>query len=275
MAGPVSEQGPVGMADALGGRSALVTGGGRGIGAATARALAAAGARVVVSARSADQIDAVAAQIRDAGGTAMALPADVTDAAALETMIADADDRLGGIDILVNNAGTASSSPLHRTTLDEWHRMLELNATSAFVATRAVLPGMLTRGSGRIVMIASVAGLHGARYIAAYAASKHAMVGLMRSVAAEIDGTGVTCNAICPGYVDTPMTEGTIATITQRTGRTREQAVAAILETGSQTRLISPDEVAAAVLRLCGPEGDALNGETLVIDGNDERGTGA
>jgi NAD(P)-dependent dehydrogenase (short-subunit alcohol dehydrogenase family) len=114
-------------------------------------------------------------------------------------------------------------------------------------------------------MLASVAGLHGARYIAAYAASKHAMIGLMRSVAAEVEGTGVTCNAVCPGYVDTPMTEGTIATISSRTGRTHEQAVAAILETGSQTRLIAPEEVAAAVLRLCASD---VNGEAVVIEGN-------
>jgi NAD(P)-dependent dehydrogenase (short-subunit alcohol dehydrogenase family) len=253
------------MTAILADKGALVTGGGRGIGAATARALAAAGARVVVSARTAEQVERVAEELRAAGADAKALVADVTDSAALEAMIAEADDFLGGIDVLVNNAGAASSSPLHRTTLDEWHRLLELNATSAFVATRAVVPGMTARGWGRVVMIASVAGLEGARYIAAYAASKHAMVGLMRSVAAEVEGTGVTCNAVCPGYVDTPMTEGTIATITQRTGRTREQAIAAILETGAQTRLISPDEVAAAVLGLCGSD---ANGETLLIEGD-------
>ena len=254
------------MPDALRGRGALVTGGGRGIGAATARALAAAGARVVVSARSIEQIEGIAREIRESGSDAKALPADVTDVAALEAMIAEADDFLGGIDILVNNAGASSSAPLHRTTIEEWHRLLELNATSAFVATRAALPGMLTRGSGRVVMIASVAGLHGARYIAAYAASKHAMMGLMRSVAAEVDGTGVTCNAICPGYVDTPMTAGTIATISSRTGRTREEAVAAILETSSQQRLIAPAEVAAAVLRVCGSD---VNGEAIVLEGNE------
>ena len=258
--------GPLSMPGALAGRGALVTGGGRGIGAAIARALASAGARVVVSARSADQIEGIAQELRDAGSDAKALTADVTDSAALEAMIMEADDFLGGIDILVNNAGAASSAPLHRTTLEEWHRLLELNATSAFVATRAVVPGMITRArGGRIVMVASVAGLHGARYIAAYAASKHAMVGLMRSVAAELEGTGVTCNAVCPGYVDTPMTEGTIASITAKTGRTREEAVAAILKTGSQQRLIAPEEVAAAVLRLCGSD---VNGETVLVEGN-------
>ena len=258
-------EGPLSMPDALRGRSAVITGGGRGIGAAVARVLASAGARVVVSARTAEQVEQVAREIRDGGGLAQALVADVTDAASLEAMLAEADDRLGGIDVLVNNAGAASSAPLHRTTLDEWRRLMDLNATSAFVATRAVVPGMLTRGWGRVVMLASVAGLHGARYIAAYAASKHAMVGLMRSVAAEVEGTGVTCNAVCPGYVDTPMTEGTIATISSRTGRTREQAVAAILETGSQKRLIAPEEVAAAVLRLCASD---VNGEALIIEGN-------
>ena len=262
MAGQVSDD-----SRSLAGRTALVTGGGRGIGAAIARALASAGTRVVVSARSVDEIEGIARELRDAGTDAWALPADVTDSAALETMIADADDLLGGIDILVNNAGAASSAPLHRTTLEEWRRLMELNATSAFVATRAALPAMLTRGWGRVVNIASVAGLHGARYIAAYAASKHALVGLTRAVAAETDGTGVTCNAVCPGYVDTPMTEGTIATITQRTGRTREQAIAAILETGSQTRLIAPDEVAAAVLRLCAEDAADVNGQAIVIEG--------
>ncbi|HUF11762.1 MAG TPA: SDR family NAD(P)-dependent oxidoreductase [Longimicrobiales bacterium] len=262
-------QGPVGMPRALDGRGALVTGGGRGIGAAIARALAAAGARVVVSARSADQITGVARELREAAADAWALQVDVTDAAALEAMIADADDRLGGIDILVNNAGGASSAPLHRTTLEEWHRLLELNATSAFVATRAALPGMLTRAHGRIVNIASVAGLHGARYIAAYAASKHALVGLTRAVAAEVQGTGVTCNAVCPGYVDSPMTEQTIATISSRTGRTREETIAALLETGSQARLITPEEVAAAVLRLCADDAADVNGEAIVIEGNE------
>ena len=259
-------EGPVSMPEALRGRGALVTGGGRGIGAATARALASAGARVVVSARTADQVEAIAQELRDAGTDARALVADVTDSAALEAMIMEADDWLGGLDILVNNAGAASSAPLHRTTLEEWRRLLELNATAAFVATRAVVPGMLTRGRGRIVMVASVAGLHGARYIAAYAASKHAMIGLMRSVAAEVEGTGVTCNAVCPGYVDTPMTEGTIATITARTGRTRAEAVAAMLATGTQTRLIRPEEVAAAVLRLCASD---LNGEAVLLEGKE------
>lgn len=261
--------GPVALPGVLDGRGALVTGGGRGIGAAIARTLASARARVVVSARSVDQIEAIARELRDAGADAWALPADVTDAAALEAMIADADDRLGGIDILVNNAGAASSAPLHRTTLEEWRRLMELNATSAFVATRAALPAMLMRGWGRVVNVASVAGLHGARYIAAYAASKHALVGLTRAVAAETDGTGVTCNAVCPGYVDTSLTEGTIATITARTGRTREQAIAAMLATGSQKRLIAPQEVAAAVLRLCDESAGEVNGEAIVIDGAD------
>jgi NAD(P)-dependent dehydrogenase (short-subunit alcohol dehydrogenase family) len=251
----------------LAGRGAVVTGGGRGIGAAVASRLAAAGVRVVCAARSGDQVDAVAASLRAGGVEAWGVACDVTDEGAVARLMAEAKDRLGGVDILVNNAGSASSSPLHRTTLEEWNRLLAVNATSAFLCTRAVVPEMVERGWGRVVNVASVAGLHGARYIAAYTAAKHAMVGLTRAAAAEVAGRGVTVNAVCPGYVDTPMTEETIARIVERTGRSAEAARAALVESSPLGRLIAPEEVAEAVAYLCGAGAAGVNGHALVLDG--------
>jgi 3-hydroxybutyrate dehydrogenase len=251
----------------LAGRGAVVTGGGRGIGAAVAARLAAAGVRVVCAARSADQVEAVAGTLRGAGAEAWGVTCDVTDEEAVARLVAEATERLGAVDILVNNAGAASSSPLHRTSLEEWNRLLAVNATSAFLCTRAVAPGMVERGWGRIVNVASVAGLHGARYIAAYTAAKHAMVGLTRAAAAEVAGRGVTVNAVCPGYVDTPMTEETIARIVERTGRSPEEARTALVESSPLGRLISPDEVADAVTYLCGAGAAGVNGHALVLDG--------
>lgn len=249
------------------GRAAVITGGGRGIGAVVARRLAAAGAPVLVTARSLDQVEAVAARLRESGAHAVAAACDVADEASVAALMETAARELGAIHILVNNAGTASSAPLHRTSLEEWNRMLAVNATGAFLCTRAVLPGMVERGWGRVVNVASVAGLHGARYIAAYAASKHAMVGLTRAAAAEVAGRGVTVNAVCPGYVDTPMTRETIARIVERTGRTPEEAESAILGSSPMGRLITPDEVAGAVAYLCGAAAASVNGQALAMDG--------
>jgi NAD(P)-dependent dehydrogenase (short-subunit alcohol dehydrogenase family) len=249
------------------GRAAVVTGGGRGIGAAVARTLAAAGASVVVTSRTGTEIEAVAASIRRAGGRAWSMECDVTDEAAVAAMAAEAVDRLGHVDILVNNAGVASSSPVHRTTLEEWDRLMRTNATSAFLCTRSFLGPMVERGWGRVVNVASVAGLHGARYIAAYAASKHALVGLTRAAAAEVAGRGVTVNAICPGYVDTAMTTESVARIVEKTGRTEDEARAAILAGSPLGRLLTPNEVAAAVLFLCWDAAAGVNGQALVMDG--------
>jgi NAD(P)-dependent dehydrogenase (short-subunit alcohol dehydrogenase family) len=251
----------------LTGRAAVVTGGGRGIGSAVAARLAAAGASVLVAARSLDEVDAVAARLRRDGAEAWGAACDVAEEAAVEELARTAEDRLGAVDILVNNAGAASSSTLIRTSLDEWNRMLAVNATSAFLCTRAVLPGMLERGWGRVVNVASVAGLHGARYIAAYTASKHAMVGLTRAAAAEVAGKGVTVNAVCPGYVDTSMTDESVARIVDRTGRSPEEARAAILRSTPLGRLITPAEVADAVVYLCGTDAGGVNGHALVMDG--------
>ncbi len=251
----------------LDGRRAVVTGGGRGIGAATARALAERGARVVVAARSTAEIEAVATALTSGGARAWAVRVDVSDPASVQSLFEEAERTLGGVDILVNNAGVASAAPVRRLELDEWNRALTVNATGPFLLSKAVLPGMLERGWGRIVTVASVAALRGASYIAAYAASKHAVLGFTRSLAAEVAAAGITANAICPGYVDTAMTEASIANITRKTGLSEEQALQALLDTTPQRRLITPREVAAAVAFLCDDEARGINGQTIVLDG--------
>jgi len=169
--------------------------------------------------------------------------------------------------VLVNNAGIGVGASLARTTLDDWRAHLDVNATGAFLCTRAVLGGMIERGDGRIVTVASVAGLVGARYTAAYSASKHAAIGLMRATAAEIAGTGVTANAVCPAYVDTDLTARTIENIVAKTGRTAEQAQSELEALTPLGRLLDPDEVAAAVVFLASPDAAAINGQALVLDG--------
>ena len=251
---------------ALRGRGAVVTGGGRGIGAAVARALADAGAAVLVAARTGHEVERVAGELTQSGAQAWAVGCDVTDPEGVARLVEAAAARLGPVDILVNNAGTAASAPLKRITLDEWNRMFAVNATSAFLCTQALLPGMTARGWGRIVNVASVAGLRGERYIAHYAAAKHALVGLTRSVATEVAGTGVTVNAVCPGYVDTPMTDRTLANVAALKGLDREGALRAVLQAAGQARLITPDEVAGAVLALCGDDARDRNGETMVLE---------
>jgi len=240
----------------LSGSVAVVTGGGQGIGAAVAHALAAEGATVVVAARTTERIEGVAAEIKRAGGKAKAVRCDVTDT----TSVRDLAVAAGAVDILVNNAGVAHSAPLSRITLDDWNRVLAVNATGTFLCTQAFVGGMLERKRGAIVNVASVAGLGGARYIAAYAAAKHAVIGFTRSVAAELEGTGVVCNAVCPGYVDTEMTQESIARVSDKTGKAPEVALAAMLAASGQTRLISAEEVTRAVLKFCALSGERPNG---------------
>jgi NAD(P)-dependent dehydrogenase (short-subunit alcohol dehydrogenase family) len=243
----------------------VVTGGGRGIGAAVARALARAGASVLVAARSAHEVERVAEELVRHGTAAWAVDCDVTDPDGVRRLV-QAAARLTTVDILVNNAGAAASAPLKRITLGEWNRLLAVNATSAFLCTQAFLPGMLARGWGRVVNVASVAGLRGERYIAHYAAAKHALVGLTRALATEVDGTGVTVNAVCPGYVDTPMTDRTLANVAAIKGLDREGALRAVLQAAGQARLITPEEVAGAVLALCGDEAADRNGEAVMVE---------
>jgi NAD(P)-dependent dehydrogenase (short-subunit alcohol dehydrogenase family) len=223
-------------------RLVVVTGGTKGIGAA-------------IAARFTELGDRVAAVGRDA--------CDVTDETAVEAFFAG----LEPLDVLVNNAGIAESAPLQRTTLQSWREHLDVNATGAFLCTRAALPQMRERGSGRIVTVASTAGRVGAPYTAAYTAAKHAAVGLMRAVAAEVAGTGVTANAVCPTFVDTEMTRRSIARIAEKTGRSEAAGEAALAAASPLGRLLEPDEVAAAVVWLASAEAAAVNGQALVIDG--------
>lgn len=252
-------------------RTALVTGASRGIGADCARALAEAGAAVALAARTLDDVEAVAAELRAEGHDAHAFSCDVTDEGAVDRLAADAGAAMGRIDILVNNAGTSGSNPLHRVTLEEWHRIMDVNATGTFLCTRAVLPGMLERGFGRVVNVASVAGLAGARYISAYTAAKHAVVGFTRAVAAEVEGRGTTVNAVCPGYVDTPMTDRTLARVMDKTGSDRAGALAMVLREAGQARLLDGAEVAEAVVTLAAPGAAGTNGQAVVLDGRDPR----
>jgi NAD(P)-dependent dehydrogenase (short-subunit alcohol dehydrogenase family) len=220
-------------------RVVVVTGGNRGIGAAISARFAAAG----------DTVHALSSA-----------DCDVTD----EDAVGEVLGAIGRIDVLVNNAGVSASAPVERTTLDQWRTQLDVNATGAFLCTRAVLGGMAERGHGRIVTVASVAGPRGSRYTGAYTASKHAAIGFMRAVAAEVAGSDVTANAVCPAYVRSDMTDRTIATIEARTGRDGEAALAEMAPLG---RLIEPEEVAFAVAFLAAPEAGAINGQTLILDG--------
>jgi 3-hydroxybutyrate dehydrogenase len=250
---------------ALQGRHALVTGGGRGIGRATAAALAAAGATVTVVGRS----EAPLRQAVSQGHAAGFVVADVTDAKALAGGIRTAASARGAIDILVANAGAAESAPFMKTDPDTFRRLFEINVMGVIHAIRGVLDGMISRSFGRIVAVSSTAGLRGAAYISAYSASKHALNGLVRSLAIETAKNGVTVNAVCPTYVDTDMTRRSVDRIVEKTGRTLEQALAGILKDRPLGRLVQPEEVAAAVLYLCSAEAAAVTGTTLAIAGGE------
>lgn len=250
---------------ALAGRHALVTGGGRGIGRAVAAALTASGARVTVIGRG----EAALAEAVKSGEAAGYAVADVTDPKAVDEGVRRAVGKRGPVDLLVANAGTAESAPFAKAEPAAFQRMFDLNVMGTVHAIRAVLDGMVGRGQGRIVAVASTAGLKGYGYVSAYCASKHAVVGLVRSLAVETARTGVTVNAVCPGYTDTEMMRESLDNVTARTGRTREDAVAAMLKGNPLGRLIDPKEVAAAVVYLCSPEASAVTGTTLVVAGGE------
>lgn len=251
----------------LSGRVALVTGGGRGIGRAVALALAGAGADVAVSARTESQVAEVAHAIHRLGRRSLAIACDVRERAAVDAMVERVAAELGPPLILVNNAGIATSAKVTEISDEMWAETMATNATGAFYCTRAALPFMLQAGWGRMVNMASIASRVGAPYIAAYAASKHALLGLTRAVAAEVVAQGVTVNAICPGYVDSDMTTSNIARLQARTGRPAE-AIRAFMERSSpQGRLMSVEEVAATALFLCSEEARGITGQGLVIDG--------
>lgn len=243
-------------------RRCLVTGAGRGIGAAVARRLAAQGHSVALTARSTAELEALAAELP---GPSLVLPADVTDPGAVEEVFARVEREWGPVEVLVLNAGAGTSATLARTTDADWQRMLDLNLTAPFRMLRRAVPGMVEGGWGRVVAVASVAAKRGEPYISAYTASKHGLLGLVRSAAAELASSGVTVNAVCPAYVDTPMTDASIANISERTGRSPEQAREALARRQPIGRLVTVDEVADAVL-LCIGSG-AVTGQGINVDG--------
>jgi NAD(P)-dependent dehydrogenase (short-subunit alcohol dehydrogenase family) len=251
----------------LTGRIALITGGGRGIGRAVALSLASAGADVAVTARTGGELAETVAAIQGLGRRAEAIVCDVAERPQVDAMVARVKQTLGDPLILVNNAGIAGSAKLADTTDEMWDRMLRVNASGAFYCTRAVLPMMLAAKWGRIVNMASIAARVGAPYIAAYAASKHALLGLTRAVAAEVANRGVTVNAVCPGYVDTAMTDASTANISKRTGRTEQDARKILEGFSPQGRLMTADEAAAMTTYLCSEVARGINGQGIVIDG--------
>ncbi len=254
----------------LQGRHAVVTGAARGIGAAIARALAAQGAQLTLMGRHPDALQTVADKLpRCAAASHQIVTLDVADAVSVPRAFAQARARSGRVAILINNAGQAESAPFARTTLDLWQRMLAVNLTGSFLCAQEVLADMLEQGWGRIVNVASTAGLKGYAYASAYAASKHGVVGLTRSLALETAGKGVTVNAVCPGYTDTELLRESIASVAARTGRSAEDTRAKFASANPQGRLVQPDEVADAVLWLCLPGAVAVTGQSLSISGGE------
>ena len=243
-------------------RVALVTGAGSGIGAAAAIRLSQGGLRVVLASRRAEALAATAAACP---GPTLAIPADVTDPSAVDRLFDHAEHDWSPVEVLIVSAGAGFSARLERTSDADWNRMLELNLTAPFRCLRRAVPAMRAAGYGRIVVIASTASRVGEPYLAAYTASKHGVLGLVRAAAAELAGTGVTVNAVCPGFVDTPMTAATIGNIVAKTGRTDDQARSALEARQPIGRLITPEEVAGAVWFCVASE--AVTGQAINVDG--------
>jgi NAD(P)-dependent dehydrogenase (short-subunit alcohol dehydrogenase family) len=243
-----------------------VTGAGRGIGAAIARRLAAEGARLTLLGRQRDPLEVLAAEL---GAGTLAFACDVSDATSVARAIGHATEAAGAAQILVNNAGQATSAPLVRTSDVLWQQMLAVNLTGTFLVTRAVLPGMLDAGWGRVVNVASTAGQRGYAYVSAYAAAKHAVIGLTRSLALEVAARGVTVNAVCPGYAETDLLRASVDNVVAKTGRSADDARAEFARHNPQGRLVQPDEVADAVAWLCSAGAAAINGQSVSVSGGE------
>jgi len=250
----------------LDGRHALITGGGTGIGAAIAHALAGAGASVSIAGRRRAPLEEVAASLKNA----VAITADITRESDCEAMANAARKVHGPIDIVIANAGMADSAPVAKIDLARWRRTIDVNLTGAFLTVKSALADITRKhsgASGRVIFIASTAGLKGYPYFAAYCAAKHGVVGLARALSAELAPTGVTVNAICPGYTDTPLLANAVAKISAKTGRSVEDSRSTFARDNDEVRLITPEEVAQKVLWLCLPGADAINGQAISISG--------
>lgn len=265
MSQPLQNQG----SQLLAGKHALVTGGARGIGAAVTRALAANGARVTMVGRASQPTAGELASAAQGAADLAYFSADVTDSASVARAFRDARLRFGPVHIAVNNAGQALSAPFLKTEVSLWRAMMAVNLDGTFHCMQAVLPDMLAAGWGRVVNVASIAGLTGYGYVSAYCSSKHAVVGLTRSVAVEVAAKGITVNAVCPGYTDTDMVKNGVANIVAKTGRTEEQALAEMTARNPQKRLIKPEEVAHVVAWLCLPGTESITGQAIAISGGE------
>jgi 3-hydroxybutyrate dehydrogenase len=250
------------MPDWLQGRHALITGGGTGIGASAATHLNAAGAKISVTGRRREPLERIAGMVN---GTAV--QCDVTDRAEIDRAFDQARAANGPINLLVVNAGIAESAPFHKMSRDSWNRIIATNLTAAFDCVQAALGDLLKSDNGRLVFVASVAGLRGVPYAAHYAASKHGLLGLMRSLAAEYAKTSLTVNAVCPGYVDTPMTDQSVERVAEITGRSEDQSRDIITNMNASGRLVHPDAVGTMILTLCLPQSRDVNGAAVTIDG--------